>query len=392
MSFLKLRITAMFAFLYLCSLIASAAGPSNDQEPTQLEGTAPRARALHVKIEGGSIRLESYSGDQITYQIHHSDSSAVHATAQGLPLYKIATYRQGVTSWLVASPNDGQSGIRPIELIVRVPREVQSVRLETSGGDVSVHDVTGQVAVQTGGGHIRIDDVDVISAETGGQDIDVGTVEGDGRFRTGGGTISVRYIKGNLDAFTGGGGISLQTGLRNAVLESGAGDIHVTFCGGQLKVRNGGGNLVLGDVGGPADIRTEGGNLRLRSAKGFVRAHTTAGTIELDGIPSTDASTEVGAITAKFTASSGQRRNSVLQTNVGDITVYLPADLPVTVRASIAFSAGHTISSDIPGIHVGADGDKWAPTIVAEGKVNGGGPVLEVHAGNGNITFKKIER
>ena len=58
---------------------------------------------------------------------------------------------------------------------------------------------------------------------------------------------------------------------------------------------------MLGDVGGHVDIRTEGGNLRLQSAKRFVPAHTTAGDIELDGIPGTDASTEVGAITAKFT-------------------------------------------------------------------------------------------
>jgi DUF4097 and DUF4098 domain-containing protein YvlB len=248
------------------------------------------------------------------------------------------------------------------------------------------------VEVQTGGGHLHIDDVDMVRAETGGQDIDVGTVEGNGHFRTAGGTISVRYIGGNLDASTGGGGISLDKGMRNAVLESGAGDIYVTFCGGELKVKNGGGNLVLGDIGGPADIRTEGGNLRLRSAKGFVRAHTTAGDIELDGIPSTDASTEVGAITAKFTASSGQRRDSILQTSVGNITVYLPADLPVTVRASVALSAGHSINSEIPGIHLASNSEKWAPTILAEGNINGGGPVLEVHAGNGNITFKKLER
>ena len=387
------KVLSLATLLCFSSLVTFAQQNAHEKRPSQLEGAVPRARALHVKVDGGSIRLQGYSGDRIAYEVRHSDSSnSARATAQDVPFYKVATYKQGATSWLVATPQNDQSGIRPVELVVRVPREVQSVALETSGGDVFVHDVTGRMDVQTGGGHLHLDDVGAITAETGGQDIEVGRVEGDGRFRTGGGTISVRYIKGNLDAFTGGGGISLQTGLRNAVLESGAGDIHVTFCGGELKVRNGGGNLVLGDVGGPADIRTEGGNLRLRSAKGFVRAHTTAGDIELDGIPSTDASTEVGAITARFMASSGQRRNSILQTSVGDITVYLPADLAVTVQASVAFSAGHRISSDIPGIHIGPDGDKWAPTIVAEGKINGGGPVLEVHAGNGNITFKKLDR
>jgi DUF4097 and DUF4098 domain-containing protein YvlB len=387
------KVLSLATLLFVSSLVTFAQQSERQKRANQLEGAVPHAQALHVKIEGGSIRLEGYSGDRIAYQVHHSDSSnSVRATAPDVPLYKVAIYRQGSTSWLVASPQSEPISIRPIELVVRVPRELQSVALETSGGDVSVHDVGGRVEVQTGGGHVRLDSVGMVTAETGGQDIEVGTVEGDGHFRTGGGTISVRYIRGNLDAFTGGGGIFLEKGMRNAVLESGAGDIHVTFCGGELKVRNGGGNLVLGDIGGPADIRTEGGNLRLRSAKGFVRAHTTAGDIELDGIPSTDASTEVGAITAKFTDSTGQRRNSLLQTGVGDITVYLPADLPVTVRASVALRAGHRISSEIPGIHAASGEDKWAPTILEEGNVNGGGPVLEVHAGNGNITFKKLDR
>jgi DUF4097 and DUF4098 domain-containing protein YvlB len=249
------------------------------------------------------------------------------------------------------------------------------------------------VQVSTGGGHLQINDVSgVVSAETGGQDIDVGTVNNDGRFRTAGGAIAVDYIKGNLDAFTGGGTISLGTGLRNAVLESGAGDVRVTFCGGTLKAQSGGGNLVLGDVAGPADIRTDGGNLRLRSAKGFVRAHSGAGNIELDGVPAADASTGAGAIVAKFTASDRPRHDSILETPTGDITIFLPADLPMTIRATVGLGAGHTIYSEMPGLSIDSEGHELNSSIVAEGKLNGGGPVLDVHAGNGNIIFRKLDR
>ena len=31
-------------------------------------------------------------------------------------------------------------------------------------------------------------------------------------------------------------------------------------------------------------------------------------------------------------------------------------------------------------------------SILAEGDLKGGGPLLKVHTGNGNITFKKAER
>ena len=200
------------------------------------------------------------------------------------------------------------------------------------------------------------------------------------------------YIKGNLEAFTGGGTISLGRGLRNAVLESGAGDVRVTFCGGTLKAQSGGGNLALGDVAGPADIRTDGGNLRLHSAKGFVRARTSAGNIELDGVPGADASTGAGAILAKFTVSDRPRHDSVLQTPTGDITIFLPADLPMTIRATIGLGAGHTIYSEIPGLSIASEGRDLNSSIVAEGKLNGGGPVLDIHAGNGNIIFRKLDR
>jgi len=357
------------------------------------KGSAPAAAALHVKIEGGSIRLEGYSGHRISYLVHSIDPAPPHRGPDNPPQYKVASYARGATSWLVATPRSQSSGIRAIEFVVRVPQRVRSVDLETSGGDVDVHNVGGRVSIVSGGGSLYVDDVDgMVSGSTGGQDINVGTIESDARFRTGGGKITIRKIKGNLDAFTGGGAIFLGTGMRNASLESGAGDIHVTFCGGELKVQSGGGNLLLGDVGGPADIRTNGGNLQLRSAKGFVQAHTTAGDIELNGVPGAEASTEVGSIVVKLEPSTGKMPNSLLKTSTGDITVYLPANLPITVRASVTLGKNHAINSDLSGINVVAEGTDWNSSLIAEGKLNGGGPVLEVHTNNGSINFRRLNR
>jgi hypothetical protein len=384
-------LAALFCFSGVIALAQQAAG--NNQPPDQLKGDVPGSSALHVKIEGESIRLEGYSGDRISYQVRSLPSRILNRKQPDVPLYKVAAYVRGGASWLVATPQKDQSGARAIELVVRVPRSLPFVALNTTGGDVTVRGVDGRLEVTTGGGRLLITDVrGVVSAETGGQDIDVGTVDGDGRFHTGGGRIAVDYIKGNLDAFTGGGTIYLGTGLRNAVLESGAGDVRVTFCGGTLKAQSGGGNLVLGDVAGPADIRTDGGNLRLRSAKGFVRAHTGAGNIELDGVPGADASTGAGAITAKFTTSDHPRHDSVLETPTGDITIFLPADLPMTIRATVGLGAGHTINSEIPGLAIASEGHDLNSSVFAGGKLNGGGPVLDVHAGNGNIIFRKFDR
>jgi hypothetical protein len=393
---MSMKLASLTALFCLSTLIAFAQQTGRgDHASRQFEGAGAvsSASALHVTIEGGSIRLEGYSGSRISYQVRSVPQKNINRSQPDVPLYKVASYKRGDASWLVATRQNGKLSPSSIELVVRVPREVQSVSLDTSGGDVSVQGVDARVQVSTGGGHLRINDISgVISAETGGQDIDVGTVNSDGRFHTAGGKIAVEYIKGNLDAFSGGGTISLGTGLRNAVLESGAGDVSVTFCGGTLKAQSGGGNLVLGDVAGPADIRTNGGNLRLHSAKGFVRAHTSAGNIELDGVPGADASTGAGSIVAKFTASDHPRRSSLLETPTGDITVFLPAELPMTIRATIDYGARHTINSEIPGLRIASEGDGLSSSIYAEGKLNGGGPILEIRAGSGNIILRTLDR
>lgn len=391
---LKLTVFATVLCLSISFAFAQQTKQDSRQWVNQSEGEVPSASTLQVKVEGGSIRLEGHFGDQISYLVRRSaGSQALNRTVPEKPLFKVATYVRGTTSWLVARPQNHRPILSSIELVVRVPRNIQVVELHTSGGDVSVQGVSARLKIVTGGGRLQMNDVDgIVSAETGGQDIDVGTVGNDGRFRTGGGNISIGVIKGNLDAFTGGGSISLGTGLRNAVLESGAGDVRVTFCGGQLKAQSGGGNLLLGDVDGPVDIRTTGGNLRLHSAKGFVQAHTTAGSIELDDVPSADATAEVGSIMAKFTATNRREPTSMLETSIGDITVFLPFDLHVTVRARVDLGAGHAISSEVPGIRTETDNNGGNESIFAKGELNGGGPVLKVHTANGNISFKRLER
>lgn len=148
----------------------------------------------------------------------------------------------------------------------------------------------------------------------------------------------------------------------------------------------------LGEIGGPAEIETGGGSIRLTSAKGPVKAETGGGWIELNGVPSARAETGGGGIIAKF-LSSNDRTDSTLETNAGDITVYLAWDLPISIRANIELANGHRISSDFSDIHIASEGGDWGPrTVSAEGQLNGGGPVLKVRTNSGNIKFVRVSR
>ena len=226
-----------------------------------------------------------------------------------------------------------------------------------------------------------------------GDSIDVGRVGGDLKLETGGGNVSIGTVKGKIQAETGGGNVVLMSGEQGAVIEAGAGNVDIRHCGGRVKASTGGGSVSLGDIGGPADIETGGGSIRLTSAKGRVGANAGAGSIELYGVPSARVETGAGGITVKFINTGAERSDSMLETSAGDIVVYIAPDVAISVRASVDLGNGHHITSELPDIQVASEGDKWTPhTLSAEGKLNGGGPVLKVRTTTGDICFRRASQ
>jgi DUF4097 and DUF4098 domain-containing protein YvlB len=371
----------------------SREGGSWAQETT---GSLAAVKNLRVKVDMGSVVVRGGQQQGINYVVHtrfgnSSEQDARHQFEQ----YKVTAYVKGDTAWIVG---DWQGGRQPRhfsgEFSVMVPREMALVKLETEGGNIDASGVGGRVEASSGGGGIKFDDIGGgVNAETGGGSIDVGTVSGDLGLHTGGGGIVVRHGNGKIVAETGGGSVRIESGSQEANIETGGGSIEVRQCAGKVKVSTGGGSVDLSDVGGPADIETGGGTIRLTSAKGHVHAETGGGGIELYGVPSARAETGAGGITVKLVNTGGERHDSDLETAAGDITVYIASDVAINVRASVDMGNGHRITSDFSDIHVNSEGEQWGPkTLTAEGKLNGGGPMLKVHTSTGDICLKKASR
>src|SRR5207248_1840818 len=154
---------------------------------------------------------------------------------------------------------------------------------------------------------------------------------------------------------TEGGGV-VTTGISGRLeAETGGGSIHLDDIGGAISAETGGGSVDVGNVGGDLAVQTGGGGIHIGSAKGKVAAESGGGSIELWGVPAAHVETGAGAITAKFIA-SGERSDSLLETGVGDVTVYLVPNINITVRASIEAATGHRIISDFPEIKVSSEG------------------------------------
>jgi DUF4097 and DUF4098 domain-containing protein YvlB len=359
----------------------------------EITGSLAAVKNLKVKVDMGSVVVRGAQQQGINYVVHtRFGNSSEHDARRQFEQYKVTAWVKGDTAWIVG---DWQGGKHPRhfsgEFSIMVPREIALVKLETDGGNVDATGVTGRVEAESGGGSMRLDDIGGGAyAETGGGPIEVGSVSGELGLHTGGGVIKVRQANGKVIAETGGGSVEIQSGAQGATIETGGGSIEVHQCNGKLKVSTGGGSLDLSDVGGSAELETGGGSIRLTSAKGHVHAETGGGGIELYGVPSAEAETSAGGITVKLVNTGGERRDSDLETGAGDITVYLASDVAVNVRASVDLANGHRITSEFPEIHISSEGGQWEPkTFTAEGKLNGGGPVLKVHTSTGDICFRR---
>jgi DUF4097 and DUF4098 domain-containing protein YvlB len=360
----------------------------------EVVGSLAASKNLRVKVDVGSVHVQGGSQQAINYVIHNrAYTSSEDKARREFDAYKISAYVRGDTAYLIAEWQGGNPHRFSGEFDITVPREMEGVKIETDGGNVVTTSIAGRLEAETGGGNIRVDDIGgVVSAETGGGSIDVGTVGGDLSLRTGGGSIRVSSAKGKINAETGGGTVEVISGLQGAIIETGGGNIAVERCTGRLKVTTGGGSIDLGDIAGSAEIETGGGSIRLSSAKGAVHAETGGGSIELNGVPSARAETGAGGIVARFIA-GGERADSVLETSVGDITVYLLSNLNLTIRASIEVANGHSIQSDFPEIQVNTEGGDYGPkTVTAEGNLNGGGPILKVRTTTGDIRILRASR
>jgi DUF4097 and DUF4098 domain-containing protein YvlB len=359
----------------------------------EVSGNLTAVKTLHVKIDVGAVRVEGGSKQGIDYVVRNrSYNSSEDKARREFDNYKVSAYVRGDTAWIVGEWQVGRSHKFSGDVRVDVPREMDLVKVETSGGNVATSGIAGRVETSSGGGSIRIDDIGgTVNAETGGGSIEAGNLGSDVTLRTGGGSIKITSAKGKINAESGGGSVAVISAMQDAVVETGGGNIQVETCRGRVKASTGGGSIDLGEIGGPAEIETGGGSIRLTSAKGPVHAETGGGSIELNGVPSARAETGAGGIVAKFLSSGGERTDSVLETSAGDIVVYLTPSLNITIRASIDMASGHSIRSDFSEIRVANEGGEWG-SKTAEGSLNGGGPVLKVRTSVGNISFLRASR
>lgn len=259
------------------------------------------------------------------------------------------------------------------------------ISLVTGGGNLTAARVGGPARLETQGGHISVQDVAAdLSAISAGGHITVGNVQGDAVIRTGGGHVRVASVQGTAQLETGGGNISLGSAGAGIIAHTSGGRIDLGEASGTIRASTGGGNIEVLQVAGSTQLDSAGGSICLTKVQGAIRASTATGTI-----------------TAYFIPEGKLLGPSQLESGAGDILVYIPRELAISIDATVESIAGDFLFEHASKIATRIDADPGIPlkvthtssgatgrTVRAEAALNGGGEVLRLKTATGNIRLR----
>jgi hypothetical protein len=184
------------------------------------------------------------------------------------------------------------------------------------------------------------------------------------RTHSGSGDQLIEGTHGNVDVQTGSGDVKLSNLTGEVRLQTGSGDVRAREISGPVRGGAGSGDIEIEETGsGDVDLHTGSGNINVRGIQGAFRAEAGSGDITAEG-------TQTGSWE--------------MRTGSGNVHVRVPAN--AAFDADISTSSG-TIDIDSP-IEMTVQGRVNETRKQIRGKVRGGGPLLSVRTGSGDIQIQ----
>ncbi len=302
-------------------------------------------KAVYSRTSGGSITIQG--GDATTrVEVFIQGNNGRRLSAEEikeriLDDYKLVIKVEDSELRVTAEPKDkffNWKNALNISFKLYVPEAV-STDLGTSGGSISMRNLSGTHNFSTSGGSLTLDKLS-------------GRIKG----RTSGGSIDVSNTKDYIDLGTSGGSIDAEN------------------CSGTLALSTSGGAIKLNNLNGNIKANTSGGPIRGNNIKGELKAHTSGGGVDLHGLEgSVDASTSGGNMDIEINKLD---EYVTVHNSGGNIHLSLPANkgLDLKLRGDrIHFQNMQNFSGN-------KEDDK------VDGKINGGGVPVSVQT-SGSVTI-----
>jgi DUF4097 and DUF4098 domain-containing protein YvlB len=304
---------------------------------------------------------------------------------------------------LITSDMEIQEGTsRDLDFEVRVPRKY-NVHFESMGGGLRIVDLDGKFTGSTMGGGLTLREVEgTVKLTTMGGAIEVTSADLDGRMSTMGGTVYLKDVVGDLEAESMGGNVRYENVRgRNGELRAPGGALN----GMDMKtvtITTMGGDITVDDAPAGAWVKTMGGDIEVDNASGFVKASTMGGGVNINVVDGwVDASTMAGDVNVRIAGGLGEGEKGVnLSSCCGDVSLALPADLPVDLDLTISYTKNSSQDFEII-----SDFDleiEWSKAwdysngtprkrIHGTARMGSGKYPIVIETVNGNIRLKKVD-
>ena len=266
--------------------------------------------------------------------------------------------------------------------------------------DLEVNTHSGDVTVHTGGsGSVVIHGKIYVGDRWfgGRRDEDVHSIEQNPPIRQEGNSIHIDYVNLHNISVDYEITVPVDTAVHS---RSGSGDQAIEGTHGAVDVQTGSGDVKLRNTSGEVRLQTGSGDIRAHDISGAVRGGTGSGDVEIEetGAGDIDLHTGSGGITARgvqgafhaeagsgdITAEGKQGGTWEIHTGSGTVHVRLPSN--AAFDADISSSSGNVdVGAPIEMTVQGRVGDMHKSI---RGKVRGGGPLLRVRTGSGDIQIE----
>jgi DUF4097 and DUF4098 domain-containing protein YvlB len=355
---------------------------------------------LKVVLDLGNVVLRTTDSGKIDYRVRLEVSSS-EKDAQRLLREFTTTARETPEGVYFRGQSFGRqsSGRLWVTVELNIPKNY-NVDITTGGGSIQADDINGRASLVTSGGTIIAGNIaGSAHLETAGGHLTLKNVTGDLTAISGGGHITAGAISGSATLHTNGGHIRAESIHGPAHLSTGGGNIFVEHSGSELFADTVGGQIEVGETSGLVKAKNGGGGIRVVRVSGPTNLETVGGSIYLTQVDSAvEASTGSGAITAWFVTPVKSPSQCEFHSGAGDIVVYIPRQLPVTIDAQVQSGDEHQVSFD-PAFATTyrRDNSSGGGPLRAEGSLNGGGEVIRLQTVGGNIrvilsdTAKQLE-
>lgn len=205
----RVPVLLLMTCLFGVTLLGSGCAGQNGKEYRETFSVEPET-VLKVFNIKGDIDVSSWDHEYVEVAIEPDWRTSLLKGFLKEPSIDVTTGSEFVVRTLCST---GLSKIIPVQYRIRVPQGMLVTQVETSSGEITVDNVSGDVDAKTSKGGIRISKVNgFVKAVTGSGKIDITEVGGlyEARNDRGGISVEVPAIRDNLEIESGFGGITVS--------------------------------------------------------------------------------------------------------------------------------------------------------------------------------------